>query len=63
MAYNQEADRNQLQKFWADYFLIEKGIYEKLLTAPDEEVRGTVKELAREIQHRRDDYGGLPGRN
>ena len=46
MAYNQEADRNQLQKFWADYFLIEKGIYEKLLTAPDEEVRGTVKELA-----------------
>ena len=46
MAYNQEADRNQLQKFWADYFLFEKGIYEKLLTAPDEEVRGTVKELA-----------------
>ena len=46
MAYNQEADRNQLQKFWADYFLIEKGIYEKLLTAPDEEVKGTVKELA-----------------
>ena len=46
MAYNQEADRNQLQTFWADYFLIVKGIYEKLLTAPDEEVRGTVKELA-----------------
>ena len=46
MAYNQETDKNQLQKFWADYFLIEKGIYEKLLTAPDEEVRGTVKELA-----------------
>lgn len=46
MAYNQEADRNQLQKFWADYFLIEKGIYEKLLTTPDEEVKGTVKELA-----------------
>ena len=27
-------------------FLIEKGIYEKLLTNPDEVVRGTVKDLA-----------------
>ena len=46
VAYNQETDKNQLQKFWADYFLVEKGIYEKLLASPDEEVRGTVKELA-----------------
>ena len=46
MAYNQEADKNQLQKFWTDYFLIEKGIYEQLLTNPDEVVKGTVKELA-----------------
>jgi uncharacterized protein len=45
-AYDQKADKNQLQKFWSDYFLIEKGIYEKLLVSPDEEVRGTVKELA-----------------
>ena len=28
------------------YFQIEKEIYEKLLSNPDEEVRGTVKELA-----------------
>ena len=27
-------------------FLVEKNIYEKLLTNPDEEVKGTVKELA-----------------
>ena len=46
VAYNQETDKNQLQKFWADYFLVEKEIYEKLLASPDEEVRGTVKELA-----------------
>ena len=30
IAYSQEADRAQLQKFWTNYFLIEKGIYEKL---------------------------------
>lgn len=46
IAYSQETDKNQLQKFWTNYFLIEKGIYEKLLTAPDEVVRGTVKDLA-----------------
>ncbi|MCF0134714.1 MAG: SEC-C domain-containing protein [Blautia sp.] len=46
MAYDQQADRNVLQKFWATYFGIEKGIYEKLLTNPDEVVTGTVKELA-----------------
>lgn len=46
MAYSQETDKARLQKFWTDYFMIEKGIYEKLLTNPDEVVRGTVKELA-----------------
>ncbi|MEI1255269.1 SEC-C metal-binding domain-containing protein [Blautia sp. JLR.GB0024] len=46
VAYSQEADKAQLQKFWTNYFLIEKGIYEKLLTNPDEVVRGTVKDLA-----------------
>ena len=46
IAYSQESDRSQLQKFWSNYFMIEKGIYEKLLTNPDEVVKGTVKELA-----------------
>ncbi len=46
IAYNEKTDRGQLQKFWQDYFLLEKGIYEKLLTNPDEVVEGTVKELA-----------------
>ena len=35
-----------LQKFWGTYFQTEKEIYEKLLENPDEEVKGTVKELA-----------------
>ena len=46
MAYSQQADRAQLEKFWTNYFLIEKGIYEKLLSTPNEVVKGTVKELA-----------------
>lgn len=46
IAYDETADRGQLQNFWESYFQIEKEIYEKLLSNPDEEVRGTVKELA-----------------
>ena len=46
IAYNEQADRGQLQRFWNEYFQIEKEIYEKLLDEPDTEVRGTVKELA-----------------
>lgn len=45
MAYDRELSKEQLEKFWgADY--IERGIYEQLLTEPDVEVKGTVKELA-----------------
>lgn len=46
VAYNEKADRGQLQKFWGSYFQIEKEIYEQLLSNPGEEVRGTLKELA-----------------
>ena len=49
-AYSQEMDKNMLQKFWGTYFQIEKAIYEKLLTNPEEEVRGTVKELAEKYE-------------
>ena len=45
-AYNRELSKDQLEKFWGDYFQIEKEIYEKLLAEPDVEVKGTVKELA-----------------
>ena len=46
VAYNQHTDKRELQRFWQRYFLLEKGVYEKLLTNPDEKVEGTVKELA-----------------
>ena len=46
VAYNQEANEGEIQRFWQRYFLLEKGVYEKLLENPDEVVEGTVKELA-----------------
>ena len=46
IAYDQSASNVQMQQFWGSYFMIEKDIYEQLLTNPDEEVKGTVKELA-----------------
>ena len=45
-AYSKEMDKASLPKFWGTYFQTEKEIYEKLLENPDEEVKGTVKELA-----------------
>jgi hypothetical protein len=45
IAYNKETDKNKLRNFWQNYFMIEKGIYQKLLANPEEVVRGTVKEL------------------
>ena len=49
-AYSQETDKKVMQQFWADYFQLEKGIYEKLLSNPDEVVTGTVKELAEKYE-------------
>ena len=46
IAYNENANQVELQKFWQNYFLLEKGVYEKLLSNPDEVVEGTVKALA-----------------
>lgn len=46
IAYNEQSDRGQIQRFWNNYFQIEKEIYEQLLSNPEDEVKGTVKELA-----------------
>lgn len=46
IAYDEKADKGKLQRFWGNYFNIEKNIYEQLLENPDEVVTGTVKELA-----------------
>ena len=45
-AYETEKSPKENQVFWANYFAIEQGIYEKLLADPDTVVKGTVKELA-----------------
>ena len=45
-AYDEQADKASLQKLWIEYFQKEKEIYQQLLKNPDEEVKGTVKELA-----------------
>ncbi|MDD3222306.1 MAG: SEC-C domain-containing protein [Clostridia bacterium] len=39
-------DAQAQQKFWTDYYLQEKGVYESLLEEPVEVVSGTVQELA-----------------
>ena len=46
-AYDEKANKGDLQRLWADYFNKEKEIYAELLKTPDEEVKGTVKELAK----------------
>ena len=46
MAYNESANRGDLQRLWSAYFEKEKDIYSEILKNPDEVVSGTVKELA-----------------
>ena len=46
MAYSETANKGDWQRLWSAYFQKEKEIYAQLLKTPDEEVKGTVKELA-----------------
>ena len=46
MAYSVTANKGDLQRLWQTYFQQERDIYAELLKTPDEEVKGTVKELA-----------------
>ncbi len=45
IAYDDKMDQGQMQRFWANYFLKEQSVYEKLLSKR-EVVTGTVAELA-----------------
>ena len=38
LAYNENADQGEMQRFWTSYFLKEQSVYEKLLSNPDEAV-------------------------
>ena len=43
IAYSSQTTKQESDRFWANYFVLEKGIYEKILANPDEVVKGTVK--------------------
>lgn len=45
-AYSDEVSEREGTAFWTNYFTIEKGIYEKILSDPDTVVEGSVKGLA-----------------
>lgn len=45
-AYDETANKEELQRLWQVYFQEERDIYAELLKNPDEVVEGTVKELA-----------------
>ena len=46
VAYDESANKGDLQRFWGDYFKKEQAVYKELLADPDTEGKGTVKELA-----------------
>ena len=45
-AYGLDERTPEGQKFWKDYFTVEKGIYEELLADPTQKIEGSVKSLA-----------------
>ena len=47
IAQMQRTDR-ETQEFWTAYFAMEQGVYEKILSRPQEPYTGTFKELAGE---------------
>ena len=46
IAYGSGKSKQEVDRFWAQYFTMEKGIYEQILAEPEVVVEGTVKELA-----------------
>ena len=51
IAYNDKADQGELQRFWQHYFLLEKGVYEKLLANPDEVVELSLIHISEPTRH------------
>ena len=46
-AYSLDTNKKEGQLFWANYFNVEKAVYEEILAAPENVVTGTVEELAK----------------
>ena len=49
-AYSLDINSKEGQLFWNNYFVLEKGVYEKLLAAPEMIEAGTVKQLAEKYE-------------
>ena len=47
LAYGDGLDDKGKEELWTGYFKVEKGIYEHILSKPEEAVEGTVEELAK----------------
>lgn len=45
---NEDRTPEAYNKFWEDYFLEEKGVYEKILKNKQSKIEGTVSEIAKE---------------
>ncbi|MBO6215046.1 MAG: SEC-C domain-containing protein [Lachnospiraceae bacterium] len=50
IAFDQTKSKEEINRFWNDYFLKEKSVYEKLLAEPDKKEKGTVAELAEKYE-------------
>ena len=60
LAYGDGLDDKKKEELWTNYFTIEKGIYEKILSNPTEVVEGTVKELAEKYGTESSRYDWFP---
>ena len=49
LAYGDGLDDKKREELWSGYFQIEKGIYEQILSQPEQVITGTVKELAEKL--------------
>lgn len=50
LAYGEGLNDKEREQLWTGYFAVEKGIYEQILSDPDQVIEGTVKQLAEKYQ-------------
>ena len=47
LAYGDGLDDKKREELWSGYFQIEKGIYEQILSQPEQEITGTRKDTTK----------------
>ena len=53
VAYSSQTDKGTLQRLWTEYFTVEKGVYEKLLSNPDEAAMLDTEEYQEKVMRSR----------